>query len=91
MAEQIQSVRYSQVKKNLNNDSSESSKWKLWLTRERDITRSGRNKILLGAGIFVIVMIIILTVAIIYSKKATSDDTKEKGNSKIYFATFLEM
>ena len=81
--EQNQSVRYTEIMRNLSNDSFETSSTQLLLTKNKEIKTSIRNKTLLGAAICVISVVIVLTVAIISLEKSSGRIATSKFNLTI--------
>ena len=65
--EQNQPVRYSEIINNLSDDSFETSSTQMLLTRKNEIKKSNGQLILCGVGLFVMFIIVMLTVAIVFS------------------------
>ena len=71
--ERFQSVRYSEVMSNSNKDLD--TKPQMSLTRKKETKLSKRHKILLGVGLSVIFVVIVVTVAIVFSIDSKGNDS----------------
>ena len=76
--EQIQSVRYSEIVDDLNNESFETSSTKILITSQNDINSCKWKRMLFGSGIFVMFVSIAPIVAILSSKKSSVKTVMDK-------------
>ena len=82
-AEQDQSVRYTQIMRNLSNDTFETSSTQLLLTKNKEIKTPIRHKTLLAAAICVIFVVILLTVTVTSLEKSAGRIATNKYNLTI--------
>ena len=87
--EQNQSVRYSEIVDDMNNESFETSSTKFLMTSQNEINSCKCKRMLFGSGIFVMFVSIVPIVAIFSSKKSLIKTVMNKNNSTVENANSL--
>ena len=81
--EQNQSARYSRILSDLDNDSFENSSPQILVTSKNEAKTFKRKKMLLGVGIFVIIVSILIIVAVTSSRIGSANTIMTQNNSSL--------